>query len=242
MRQRLKNLFLIAAVASMATWVIVVASGMYSVWGLAATVAGTIFLALWALMRSDWYHVESRLIVTALFLCAFADFILGSGPFIAGMVSFMVVQVLFCIIFLRQIHPRRPSLLPFVAWIAFSLVMLGVYILPAIHDGIMKAGVIIYSTFLICTASLGADAWLNAVKRNKMRDRFAALGGGMFLLSDMLIGMTQFNVVPITLQSACIMMGFYWGALICITLSVAEKHDYHKSKYSTHHSIPGSPR
>jgi uncharacterized membrane protein YhhN len=230
MRTRFKSIFLVAAIVSMSAWVVVVASGMYAAWGLVATVTGTIFLALWALMRSDWHHMESRLIVSALFLCAFADFILGSGPFIAGMVSFMVVQVLFCIIFLRQIRPRRPSWLPFLAWIAFSLVMLGFYILPAIHDGIMKAGVIIYSTFLICTASLGADAWLNAVKRNKMRDRFAALGGGMFLLSDMLIGMTQFKVVPITLQSAFIMMAFYWGALICITLSVAEKHPSYKSK------------
>ncbi len=230
MRTRLKNLFLVAAIASMAAWVILVASGMYTAWGLLATVSGTVFLALWALMRSDWGHIESRLIVSALFLCALADFILGAGPFIAGMVSFMVVQVLFCIIFLRQIHPRRPSGLPFLAWISFSLVMLGVYILPAIHDGIMKAGVIIYSTFLICTASLGADAWINAVKRNKMRDRFAALGGGMFLLSDMLIGMTQFNVVPVTLYSAYIMMAFYWGALICITLSIAEKHPSYRSK------------
>lgn len=93
----------------------------------------------------------------------------------------------------------------------------------------MKVGVIIYSTFLICTASLGADAWLNAVKRNKVRDSFAAIGGGMFLISDMLIGMVQFKVLPINLPLSYVMMGFYWGALVCITLSVAEKH-VHKSR------------
>ena len=135
-----------------------------------------------------------------------------------------MVQVLFCIIFVRQIRPRRPSELPFIAWGVFSACMLGLIILPAIHDGMMKAGVILYSSFLICTAALGADAWLNSVKRNKLRDRFAALGSGMFLLSDMLIGMTQFGVLSLTLVSTYAMMGLYWGALVCITLSVAEKH------------------
>lgn len=216
-------MFLGAAVAGMLFWAAVVATGRHAEWGLFFTVMTTMCLALWALMRSDWNHIETRLIVTALFLCAVADFILGTGPFIGGMVSFLVVQVLFCIIFWRQIRPRRPSVLPFALWIVFSLNMLGLFILPAIHDGIMKAGVIIYSAFLICTASLGADAWLNAVKRNKLRDRFAALGGGMFLLSDMLIGMAQFGVITITLYWAYIMMALYWGALICITVSIAEK-------------------
>lgn len=214
----------------MAGWVSVLALGMYREWSVPFTVLGTLFLALWALMRSDWHHIETRLIVSALFLCAVADFILGIGPFIAGMASFTVVQVLFCIIFWRQIRPRRPSWQPFAGWIGFSLVMLGGLILPAIHDSIMKAGVIIYSSFLICTASLGADAWLNAVKRNKLRDRFAAVGGGMFLLSDMFIGMIQFNVLPISLGLAYVIMAFYWGALICITLSIAEKHPRYKSR------------
>ena len=214
----------------MVSWVVVLTNSWYSELVLVLTVLGTLFLALWALMRSDWNHVETRLIVLALFLCALADYILGVGPFIAGMASFLVVQVLFCTIFWRQIRPRRPSVLPFVVWMVFSLYMLGVFILPAIDGGIMKAGVIVYSAFLICTASLGADAWLNAVKQNKMRDRFAAVGGGMFLLSDMLIGMVKFEVLTISLPLAYIMMGLYWGALICITLSIAERHLPYKSK------------
>lgn len=214
----------------MSAWTLVMAVDMYSKIGLLFTVSGTLLLALWALMRSDWSHIETRLIVLALFLCALADYILGAVSFIAGLASFMVVQVLFCIIFWRQIRPRRPSVLPFVVWMVFSLYMLGVFILPAIDGGIMKAGVIVYSAFLICTASLGADAWLNAVKQNKMRDRFAAVGGGMFLLSDMLIGMVKFEVLTISLPLAYIMMGLYWGALICITLSIAERHLPYKSK------------
>ncbi len=233
----LKYLFLVCSASSMIGWAVVLIYGGYDDWGLTFTVLGTLFMALWALMRSDWSHLETRLIVLALFLCALADYILGVGPFFAGMVSFLVVQVLFCIIFLRQIHPRRPSVLPFVLWIAFSLVMLGAFILPAIHDGIMKVGVIVYSTFLICTASLGADAWLNTVKKNKARDRFAAVGGGMFLLSDMLIGMVYFKVLPISLLLAFVMMALYWGALISITLSVAEKHGrYRQSKVEVQHT------
>lgn len=230
MRSSLKLVLLLCSLVSMVGWAVILAAGKYDELGLFFTVLGTLFLALWALMRSDWNHVETRLIVTALFLCAVADYILGKGPFIGGMVSFLVVQVLFCTIFLRQIHPRRPSVLPFGLWIAFSLVMLGVFILPAITDSVMKVGVIIYSAFLICTASLGADAWLNTVKKNKVRDRFAALGGGMFLISDMLIAMVQFNVIAITLPRAYIMMALYWGALICITVSIAEKHERYKSK------------
>lgn len=201
----------------------VLINGSYHELGLVFTVLGTLFMALWALMRSDWRHLETRLIVMALFICALADYILGAGSFIAGLVSFLVVQALFCTIFLRQIHPRRPSVLPFLLWISFSLIMLGFYILPAIDDATMKAGVIIYSAFLICTASLGADTWLNAVKKDKVRDRFAAVGGGMFLLSDMFIAMAQFNVITMSIYWAFIMMALYWGALMCITLSVAEK-------------------
>lgn len=201
----------------------VLINGSYHELGLVFTVLGTLFMALWALMRSDWRHLETRLIVMALFICALADYILGAGSFIAGLVSFLVVQALFCTIFLRQIHPRRPSVLPFLLWISFSLIMLGFYILPAIDDVTMKAGVIIYSAFLICTASLGADTWLNAVKKDKVRDRFAAVGGGMFLLSDMFIAMAQFNVITMSIYWAFIMMALYWGALMCITLSVAEK-------------------
>ena len=230
MRTVLKRLFLALSLTSMSAWTLVMAVDMYSKIGLLFTVSGTLLLALWALMRSDWSHIETRLIVLALFLCALADYILGAVSFIAGLASFMVVQVLFCIIFWRQIRPRRPSVLPFVVWMVFSLYMLGVFILPAIDGGIMKAGVIVYSAFLICTASLGADAWLNAVKQNKMRDRFAAVGGGMFLLSDMLIGMVKFEVLTISLPLAYIMMGLYWGALICITLSIAERHLPYKSK------------
>jgi len=202
---------------------VVLINGSYHELGLVFTVLGTLFMALWALMRSDWRHLETRLIVMALFICALADYILGAGSFIAGLVSFLVVQALFCTIFLRQIHPRRPSVLPFLLWISFSLIMLGFYILPAIDDATMKAGVIIYSAFLICTASLGADTWLNAVKKDKVRDRFAAVGGGMFLLSDMFIAMAQFNVITMSIYWAFIMMALYWGALMCITLSVAEK-------------------
>jgi len=207
----------------MAGWAVVLINGSYHELGLVFTVLGTLFMALWALMRSDWRHLETRLIVMALFICALADYILGAGSFIAGLVSFLVVQALFCTIFLRQIHPRRPSVLPFLLWISFSLIMLGFYILPAIDDATMKAGVIIYSAFLICTASLGADTWLNAVKKDKVRDRFAAVGGGMFLLSDMFIAMAQFNVITMSIYWAFIMMALYWGALMCITLSVAEK-------------------
>lgn len=223
MRGRLQNFFLGAAIGGMIAWAVITASGKYADWGVLFTILTTLSLGLWALMRSDWRHVESRLIVTALFICAFADYVLGTGTFMAGMVSFLVVQVLFCIIFLRQILPRRPSALPFVAWIIFSTIMLGGIILPAIHDDIMRVAVLLYSACLICTASLGADAWLNAVKKNKTRDRFAAIGGGLFLLSDMLIGMTQFGAIPLTLLSSYVMMGFYWGALVCITLSVAER-------------------
>lgn len=75
----------------MMLWVAVIAAGLYSKAGLILTVLGTFFLALWALMRSDWRHVEARLIVTALFLCSVADYILGTGPFFAGMAAFLVV-------------------------------------------------------------------------------------------------------------------------------------------------------
>lgn len=83
----------------MIAWAVITASGKYADWGVLFTILTTLSLGLWALMRSDWRHVESRLIVTALFICAFADYVLGTGTFMAGMVSFLVVQVLFCIIF-----------------------------------------------------------------------------------------------------------------------------------------------
>ncbi|MCU7726307.1 lysoplasmalogenase [Actinoplanes sp. KI2] len=120
-----------------------------------------------------WYLARRDLVVLALCFATAGDIaLLVPGAFLIGMVFFLGCQVCLTVAFLRRAKPTKPTI------IAYAVVWAAANALLWPHLGTLRLPVLAYSLALTAMATAAT-----AVSRR------LAIGGALFVVSDLMIGM-----------------------------------------------------
>ncbi|WP_436529104.1 lysoplasmalogenase [Actinoplanes sp. HUAS TT8] len=165
-----------------------------------------------------WYVGRWNRLTAALVFATLGDVALlipGKVPFLAGMGFFLGAQLCFLTAFLRAARPKT------IAFTAYAIVWLLVNALLWDRVGALRIPILIYSLALAAMAAAAV-----AVSRR------TAVGGALFLVSDLMIGV---GAAGIDLPAAGVLvMTTYAAALAAIVTGavttghpVARPHDHH---------------
>jgi uncharacterized membrane protein YhhN len=175
-------------------------------------------LACWYVAKTAEQDTSIKLwFLPAMFFAVCGDIFLmikGKDLFIAGLASFLVMQWLYTIVFLRQSggkfsFSRLVTLLPFLLYAGIFFL----FVNPS--DPVLSLAVAIYA------ASIAVMVWSAFLRKNNTsRHSFLLVFSGaiLFLISDSLIAIGRF-VNPIPLQALWV-MSTYALAQLLITLGV----------------------
>ena len=153
-----------------------------------------------------------RILALALAFCLGGDLLLElDGLFLAGMASFAVAHVCFISWFTRHGAVARlrarPAVVVVLAVAAVGLVAL---VWGGIDDPVVRAVLPLYALLLSGTAATAL-----------VTERVAGLGALLFLVSDALIALTEFDRVPTTTGSHVAIMVLYLAAIALLTIGGA---------------------
>jgi uncharacterized membrane protein YhhN len=157
-------------------------------------------LLIWYVRENDWL---SRGLAFA-FLGDVALLIDGTPAFLAGMGCFLGAQLCFLTAFLGRARPRVP------AFVAYAIVWTAVNALLWSRLGALRIPILIYSLALAAMAAAAVGV-----------SRRTAIGGALFLLSDLMIGVGAAGLhLP---ASGVLIMTTYAAALYLITTGFTTK-------------------
>lgn len=150
-----------------------------------------------------------RILALALLFCLGGDFFLEiDGLFLAGMGSFALAHVCFITWFVRHDALVRLRVRPAVAvGLAVAAVVLVGLVWGGIDDPVVRAVIPVYALLLSSTAATAL-----------VTERVAGLGALLFLVSDALIALTEFDRVPSTTGSHVAIMVLYLAAIALLTI------------------------
>ena len=161
------------------------------------------------------------LMTAGFFFCAAGDVMGVLGSFEGQMGGFAIAHICFISWFARQSAKAREgnkrgfSLFIISLLCLVPLVVAAFWILPEVHDTILRLGCAIYS--LLLTGTLWA-AWAQFASLPSSSQRrmalLAALGATLFLLSDFILAWNRFvNSIP---NSRILIMSTYYAALLLL--------------------------
>ncbi|WIM94249.1 lysoplasmalogenase [Actinoplanes oblitus] len=154
-----------------------------------------------------WYVGERNRLSAALAFAFLGDVALlldGRPAFLAGMLFFLGAQLCFLTAFLRRARPRVP------AFAAYAIVWAAVNALLWSRLGALRLPILIYSLALAAMAAAAVGV-----------SRRTALGGALFLLSDLMIGVGAAGLhLP---ASGVLIMTTYAAALYLIVTGFAAR-------------------
>lgn len=153
-----------------------------------------------------------RILALALLFCLGGDVFLElDGLFLAGMGSFALAHVCFITWFVRHDALARLRARPAVAvGLAVAAAVLVALVWGGIDDPVVRAVIPAYALLLSGTAATAL-----------VSDRAAGLGAVMFLVSDALIALTEFDRVATTTASQVAIMVLYLAAIALLTIGGA---------------------
>jgi uncharacterized membrane protein YhhN len=181
--------------------------------------AFTITKALLMPILLAWVLVVSRgrrsvpliLLALGLVFAWFGDLLLeGAGDlfFIAGLLSFLAMQICYIVAFTRVPGPGlvrawKIALVPYViAWM-----VLNILVSPGV--GSLRIPVLAYSVVLVAMAVAALDLVIRVPERLGWR---VAIGAGLFVVSDGLIALTTFGPLEASAIASAIIMSTYLAA------------------------------
>lgn len=136
-------------------------------------------------------------------------FVLGVGMFLLAQVSYIIT---FLSISGRHLVRRRPLVvLPY----ALYLIVMLVLVLPKADD--LALPLVIYGTTLTAMALVAADTWPRVPPPAR---QYLLFGSILFVISDSLIALTKFEVVPDNNLVAALLIGTYCAAQLLLALGV----------------------
>ena len=153
-----------------------------------------------------------RILALALLFCLGGDALLElDGLFLAGMASFAVAHVCFISWFVSHGAVARLRARPvIVVVLAAAAVVLVALVWGGIDDPVVRAVIPVYALLLSGTAATALAT-----------DRVAGVGALLFLVSDAVIALTQFDRVPSTTASHVAIMVLYLAAIALLTIGGA---------------------
>ena len=167
-RENMDRLFLAAMLAGLSYWPgsrIEMPAELLVIW----KGAGVTLLAMWAAMQAR--HADGWLLTAVLALGAAGDVLLEIAPLAAGGAMFLAGHLVAIALYLRN---RRPDARPWLIAAVPLIVLISAW-LPA--DRNVALGIALY----------GLSVAMMAVAASLSRFRLAALGGWLFVISDLLI-------------------------------------------------------
>ncbi len=173
-------------------------------------------LALLAALRLD--GVERALLVPALLASASGDVLLEwdrERLFVAGMLAFLVTQVLYSLLFLRGARWRRRAALVLLPVLATNALLLPRY---------WEAAPQLVLPGTVYLAALSVMAVAAATSRHAWT---LVLGALLFFVSDHLIAVSAF-IGPFPLSRAAIMVSYYTAQLLIVATLVLPGRDKEK--------------
>ncbi len=153
-----------------------------------------------------------RVLAVALLFCLGGDLLLElDGLFLAGMASFALAHVCFITWFVRCGAIQRLRERPVVAVaLVVAAVVLVALVWGGIDDPVVRAVIPVYALLLSGTAATAI-----------VTGPVAGVGAVMFLVSDALIALTEFDRVDTTTASHLAIMVLYLGAIALLTLGAS---------------------
>lgn len=167
----------------------------------------------WSLPSADRQY--RRWLVAGLLLSTLGDvwLMLPGDRFVAGLASFLLAHLAYLVAFTRRARLfARPG--PFAAYALLALALL-LPLWPALPP-VLRLPVLVYIAALTLMAAQAAAVWRLRPDPASAR---AALGGGVFVLSDALLAWDRF-VAPFGAATALVLAS-YWTAQWLIARSVA---------------------
>ena len=135
--------------------------------------------------------------------------------FLPGLVSFLVAHLLYLYAFTGGLR-RSFALAPAIGYAIFAAVALG--FLWGDVPGALRLPVVVYVIALVAMAAMAASMALRSGARDIAFSRMAALGAGLFVLSDTTLAFNKF-AGPIALANV-VVLTTYWLAQWLIAYSV----------------------
>lgn len=146
--------------------------------------SGILVLALIAFLSGK---PLSKGLALGLLFGAGGDILLDINLFLPGLVSFLISHLIYIALFItvfREAAHRRVGTAPWLAGLAITSAALIAWLLPSLGD--MAAPVVIYFTVITLMAAFAYITPFNSLR--------LPLGATLFLISDALIGITQFRM------------------------------------------------
>lgn len=155
-----------------------------------------------------------RAIVIGLLLSTLGDVFLMLSPdwFVHGLASFLLAHLAYLVAFTRRAR-LAITWWPFLAYAVVAGAVLAI-LWPSLPAQ-LQVPVVIYVMVLAGMAAQAAAVWRH---RRGRATALAALGGGVFVLSDAVLAIDRF-AAPFAAASA-VVLGAYWTAQVLIGLSV----------------------
>lgn len=149
------------------------------------------------------------LLVLGLVLSAIGDVLLTmSGLFVQGLVAFLLAQITYTVLFLRQFR-WQTSRLPWAALIVIYGAACTMFIVPAAGDMMVPI-----TAYMIAISVMAIAAGF----RNDQQFLWVAMGALIFMISDTLIAVNRF-VSPFEYSGIAVMTTYYMAQLlICVGL------------------------
>lgn len=135
--------------------------------------------------------------------------------FLPGLVSFLVAHLLYLYAFTGGLR-RSFALAPAIGYAIFAAVALG--FLWGDVPGALRLPVVVYVIALVAMAAMAASMALRSGARDTALSRMAALGAGLFVLSDTTLAFNKF-AGPIAVANV-VVLTTYWLAQWLIAYSV----------------------
>ncbi len=172
-----------------------------------------------------------KFLLLGLIACFTGDMFLGdvipiSASFLAGIASFGVAQILFICVFIKILRTNRIKVFNRRLVISMSVLLIIYCVLCIIFmkfsetSNVIKIGVVAY-TFLLCTMAAFAISLTSINKRYWI----TTIGAILFVISDIIIGITGFDIFYIPAREFAIwstyvtaLMGIVYGISINSTV------------------------
>lgn len=176
------------------------------------------FVFVWTLLTQP--RPERRVFAPLLLAQVFSflgDVLLAAdGLFVPGVAMFLLAQVCYIVTFTGWRGPHliklRPwTVVPYVAYLAAMLIV----VVPRAGD--LALPIVVYGTTLCAMAAVAMDA---TARIEPWAAKALLFGTILFVISDSMIALTKFEVVPQGAVAATILIGTYCAAQILIALGV----------------------
>lgn len=181
------------------------------VWGFKPLTTGAIALAAWR--RGLLAERYARFIVAGLLFSLVGDVLLITPEFfVFGLLAFLVAHMCYLSAFTSDVR-LAVQVQPFAAVAVIAAVALAI-IWPGVEDE-LRLPVIVY---VVVLGAMTAQAQVRSFVRRTREARSAALGGALFLISDLILALDKFHA-PVPAAAFWILVT-YWSAQTLIALSV----------------------